>query len=134
VRVGEDNKVEALPEFRVRQASFSNVLPGTVKAWHLQRRQEDLWFIPPSHRLLVGLLDVRARSPTYRRSMRFVMGGGAAILAFIPAAVAHGVANPWQQPAAIINFVSSQFDPANPDEVRLPWDRLGADFWHMRHG
>jgi len=134
VRLRSDNTVEALPQLCVRQASFSEVLPGAVKAWHLHRVQEDLWFVPPSQRLLVGLLDVRAGSPTYKRSMRFVMGGGAAKLAYIPAGVAHGAANLWQSPAAIVYFVSSQFDPQNPDELRLPWDELGAGFWQIQQG
>jgi dTDP-4-dehydrorhamnose 3,5-epimerase len=55
-------------------------------------------------------------------------------LVYIPAGVAHGAANLWQSPAAILYFVSSQFDPADPDELRLPWDFLGAEFWQVQQG
>lgn len=134
VRLRPDSTVEALPQFRVRQCSYSEILPGAVKAWHLHGIQEDLWFVPPSQRLLVGLLDVREGSPTYKQAMRFVLGGGMARIVAIPAGVAHGAANPWQSPAAIVYFVSSQFDPSAPDEMRLPWDILGAEFWRIEPG
>jgi dTDP-4-dehydrorhamnose 3,5-epimerase len=126
--------VQVLPHFQVRQCSYSEVLPGAVKAWHLHRKQDDLWFVPPSHRLLLGLLDVREGSRTYKRSMRVVLGGGVAKLAFVPAGVAHGAANLWQSTAAIFYFVSSQFDPQTPDELRLPWDALGSEFWQLQPG
>ena len=37
-------------------------------------------------------------------------------------------------PATIVYFVNQQFNPADPDERRLPWDILGADFWQMTPG
>jgi dTDP-4-dehydrorhamnose 3,5-epimerase len=134
IRLGDDGSVAALPAFRVRQSSYSEVLPGVIKAWHLHDVQDDLWFVPPSQRLLVGLLDVRENSATYKQSMRTILGGGAAKLLYIPAGVAHGAANPWQNPAGLIYYVSSQFDAANPDELRLPWDTLGTEFWQIQQG
>jgi dTDP-4-dehydrorhamnose 3,5-epimerase len=134
VRLRADATIEAMPEFRVAQSSYSEVLPGAIKAWHLHREQDDLWFVPPSHRLLVGLLDVRDGSPSCGVSMRFVMGGGRAQLVYIPAGVAHGAANLGDTPAAILYFTSAQFDPQNPDEHRLPWDTLGSDFWRIQPG
>jgi dTDP-4-dehydrorhamnose 3,5-epimerase len=118
----------------VRQSSYSEVLPGAIKAWHLHDVQDDLWFVPPSQRLLAGLLDVREHSGTYKQSMRVVLGGGAAKLLYIPSGVAHGAANPWKAAAGIIYFVSSQFDAANPDELRLPWDLIGREFWQIQQG
>ncbi len=134
LRLRPDATVEALPEFRVAQSSYSEVEPGAIKAWHLHRRQDDLWFVPPSHRLLVGLLDVREQSATAGLSMRFVMGGGRAQLVYIPAGVAHGAANLSQATAAILYFTSAGFDPQDPDEHRLPWDTLGAEFWQIQPG
>jgi dTDP-4-dehydrorhamnose 3,5-epimerase len=134
VRLNADGTIEALPEFRVKQSSYSEVMPGAIKAWHFHRAQDDLWFVPPSQRLLVGLLDIRDGSQTYQRSMRLVLGGGAAKLLYIPAGVAHGAANLWQSAAAILYFVTSQFNPKDPDELRLPWDVLGASFWQIQQG
>ena len=134
VRVTADGALGNLQGFHVAQCNYSEVLPGTVKAWHLHRTQDDLWFVPPSHRLLVGLLDVRRGSPTYDVSMRFTMGAGQAQLAYIPAGVAHGLANLWHAPASLLYFVTAPFNATAPDELRLPWDIRGATFWEMERG
>jgi dTDP-4-dehydrorhamnose 3,5-epimerase-like enzyme len=134
VRLTEEGALEAFPDFTPRQSSYSEVLPGAIKAFHLHFNQEDVWFVPPTHRLLIGLVDVRKDSPTYKVSQRFVMGAGRAQLLHIPRGVGHGGANIWQQPASILYFVNQQFDLANPDERRLPWDVLGADFWQLSQG
>ena len=85
VRFDESGNLEAIPDFKVRQSSYSLVLPGAIKAFHLHYNQEDVWFVPPTDRLLVGLVDARRDSPTYNKTMRFVMGGGKAQLALHPA-------------------------------------------------
>jgi len=134
VRFDESGNLEAIPEFKVRQSSYSLVLPGAVKAFHLHYNQEDVWFVPPTDRLLVGLVDARQASPTYNKTMRLVMGSGKAQLLYIPRGVGHGGANIWGEPATILYYVSQQFDLNDPDERRLPWDMLGADFWQMTPG
>ena len=134
VRFDENGNLEAVPDFKVRQSSYSLVLPGSIKAFHLHFNQEDVWFVPPTDRLLVGLIDCRKDSPTYNASMRFVMGGGKAQLVYIPRGVAHGGANIGTAPSTILYFVNQQFNLADPDERRLPWDVLGADFWQMTPG
>lgn len=134
VRIDESGCLEAIPDFKVRQTSFSCVLPGSIKAYHLHFNQEDAWFIPPGDRLLIGLIDVRAESPTYKTSMRIVMGAGRARLLYIPRGVAHGCANIWSEPSAVFYFVNQQFDIGNPDERRLPYDIAGDDFWKIAPG
>ena len=122
------------PDFELRQVSYSLVLPGAIKAFHLHFQQEDIWFIPPSDRLLVVLSDERKNSPTSRTAIRFVMGGGKAALLYIPRGVAHGGANLGATPVSIIYFVNQQFNREKPDEGRLPWDYLGRDIWHLAQG
>lgn len=120
---------QGLPAFRPAQLSYSFMEPGTIKAWHLHLRQDDLWFVPPADRLLVGLLDVREESATQGIRMRLTLGAGKARLLYIPRGVAHGVANLASAPAHLIYLVNNAFDAENPDEQRLPFDLLGADFW-----
>ena len=134
VRLDEEGNLEALPDFKVRQSSYSLLLPGAVKAFHLHFGQEDVWFVPPTDRLLVGLLDARGASPTCGQTMRLVMGGGKAQLLYIPRGVGHGGANIWGQPATVIYYVNQRFDLNDPDERRLPWDIVGAEFWQMTPG
>ncbi|MBZ0188405.1 MAG: dTDP-4-dehydrorhamnose 3,5-epimerase family protein [Candidatus Obscuribacterales bacterium] len=134
VRFDEEGNLQILPEFKVRQTTFSQMLPGTIKAFHLHYNQEDVWFVMPQDRILVGLFDARKDSPTYNKTMRFVLGAGRAQILYIPRGVAHGLANVWQKPASMIYFVNQQFDFVDPDEQRLPWDKLGADFWEIKKG
>ena len=67
VRFDESGNLEAIPEFKVRQSSYSLVLPGAIKAFHLHFGQEDVWFVPPTDRLLIGLVDAaKIRRPWAR--------------------------------------------------------------------
>lgn len=134
VRFDDQGNLQALPHFKVKQSTYSQMLPGTIKAFHLHYNQEDVWFVMPSDRLLVGLFDARKDSPTYQKSMRLVLGAGRAQLLFIPRGVAHGLANLWNAPANMIYFVNQCFDAEKPDEYRLPWNVLGEDFWEIRKG
>jgi len=133
-RFDERGYLEALPDFQVRQSSYSLVLPGAIKAFHLHYRQDDVWFVPPTDRLLAGLVDVRAESPSSGVSLRIALGGGKSQLLFIPRGVAHGVANIGQVPSTIFYFVNQQFNASDPDERRLPFDTLGDRFWEIQPG
>lgn len=134
VRFAPDGSLLALPGYRPAQISYSQLEPGQIKALHLHAHQDDLWFVPPQFRLLVGLLDVRTDSPSYERSMRLVLGAGKPRLLRIPHGVAHGVANLTGAAASILYFTDRAFDPEEPDEHRLPHDLLGEDFWTIRPG
>jgi len=134
LRLGEGGELLAKPGMQVSQINYSRVMPGAIKAFHLHFNQEDVWFVPPEDRLLVGLVDVRAGSPTYEQRMRFVLGGGRTQLLYIPRGVTHGAANLWQAPAQLIYFVNQHFSAQEPDEHRLPWDLCGADFWTILPG
>jgi dTDP-4-dehydrorhamnose 3,5-epimerase len=134
VRFDDNGNLQILPEFKVRQSTFSQMLPGVIKAFHLHFNQEDVWFINPYDRMLIGLFDARKDSPTYNKTMRFVLGAGRAQALYIPRGVAHGLANVWTQPASMIYFVNQCFDVNDPDEHRLPWNSLGDDFWEIKKG
>lgn len=122
------------PGFEVRQVNYSALEPGVIKAFHLHLRQSELWFVPPDAEALVGLVDARRGSPTRRASMRFVLGAGQTRLLFIPAGVAHGIANPGLRPCPLLYLADREFspEPERCDELRLPWDLLGAEFWERR--
>ncbi|HEY3329924.1 MAG TPA: dTDP-4-dehydrorhamnose 3,5-epimerase family protein [Capsulimonadaceae bacterium] len=134
IRLDENGNLELIPEFKVRQSSYSEVLPGAIKAFHLHYNQDDVWFVPPTDRMLIGLIDARADSPTCGVSMRFVLGGGRARLVFIPRGVGHGGANIWDKSSTIFYFVNQKFDLADADERRLPYNVVGEDFWKITPG
>jgi dTDP-4-dehydrorhamnose 3,5-epimerase len=122
--------------FEVRQVNYSEVEPGAIKAYHLHQRQTDVWFIPPTSKMLVVLSDLRVGSPTEGATQRLVLGDGTSRLVRIPPGVAHGVRNLASTRGAIIYFVDNHFDPdpARCDEGRVPWDFLGAEIWDMVKG
>ena len=134
LRVDETGRLEIYQDFQIRQINRSLVLANSIKAWHLHYNQEDIWYIPPHEHLLVGLVDLRKNSPTTGIKMRFVMGGGKSQLVLIPRGVAHGAANLSGKSATIIYFMNQQFNLSTPDELRLPWDYFGAEFWEMTKG
>jgi len=127
---------EALAGFTVRQINYSEVEPGAIKAYHLHQRQTDVWYVPPSDRMLLVLLDVRQGAKTEGARMRFTLGAGASRLVRIPPGVAHGVRNLAAAPGRIIYFTDVHFspEPATCDEGRLPWDYAGAEIWEVIRG
>lgn len=131
-----DGAHKDLPGFVARQVNYSEMEPGATKAFHLHMRQTDVWFIPPSSKMLVVLGDCRAASPTNGAVQRLVLGDGTSKLVRIPPGVAHGVRNLATTRGQIIYFVDVNFDPdpARCDEGRLPWDHFGADVWEVVKG
>lgn len=125
-----------LPGFTVRQVNYSVLEPLAIKAFHLHTRQTDVWYVPPSDKLLLVLGDVRKGSPTEGTTMRFVLGDGNSRLVRIPPGVAHGCKNLRPaSPCAIIYFVDVQFSiDEQCDEGRLPWDHFGAGIWDVERG
>jgi dTDP-4-dehydrorhamnose 3,5-epimerase len=127
---------DAMAGFTVRQVNFSEIEPGAIKAFHLHQRQTDVWFVPPSDRVLLVLVDVRKGSRTEGATMRVMLGNGASRLARIPPGVAHGARNLGTATGRIIYFTDLHFsaDPSDCDEGRLPWDYLGAEVWNVTRG
>lgn len=125
-----------LPGFTVRQVNYSVVEPLAIKAFHLHTRQTDVWYVPPSDKLLLVVADVRKGSPTEGMVMRMVLGDGNSRLVRIPPGVAHGAANIGQRTGRIIYMVDLHFSgtPGECDEGRLPWDYLGAEIWNVVRG
>ena len=131
-----DGRPEALGGFTVRQINYSEVEPGAIKAFHLHTRQTDVWYVPPSDRILVVLLDVRKGSRTEGTRRRVMLGAGAPRLLRIPPGVAHGAKNLGPATGRIIYFTDLHFspEPATCDEGRLPWDYAGTDVWDITRG
>lgn len=123
-----------LENFEIKQINYSDMEPGAIKAWHLHFNQEDLWFVPPLGKLLVGLHDFRKSSPSNGVSMRLVLGDGKAQALLIPRGVAHGAANLTSQRQILMYFVNQQFSAEAPDEHRLDPFLLGREFWQITAG
>lgn len=129
LRIDSKGELELFPGFKLAQINRTRLLPGSVKAWHLHFKQDELWYVPPLFHLFVGLWDVREKSPTKGATMRIALGDGKSRLLYIPKGVAHGSAVFSTEPVNLYYFVNQQFNIKDPDERRIRWDYLGAEFW-----
>lgn len=127
---------EHFPDFKLKQINWSEIQPGLIKAGHIHKNQEDIWFVPPTDRVLVGLIDLRDGSQTLGVKMRFVLGAGRARLLYIPRGVAHGCANPYGKPMTLLYLVNQNWtdDPEKSDEYRIDYCEFGDGFWEMAKG
>jgi dTDP-4-dehydrorhamnose 3,5-epimerase len=130
------NGLMGAQNFTVAQINYNVLEPGAIKAFHLHRRQTDIWFVPPEDKMLLVLVDVRNGSPSEAVQVRIALGDGVSRLVRIPPGVAHGVRNLAAARGRIIYFTDLHFspDPAACDEGRLPWDYLGAEVWEAMRG
>jgi len=134
MRIDENGNLKQFEGFKISQINRSRILPGAIKAWHLHFNQEDVWYVEPNARVLLGLWDVRENSPTTNTHIKIPLGFNSSKLVYIPRGVAHGAVNIGSDEATLLYFVNQQFNPETPDEHRLSWDALGADFWVPEKG
>lgn len=123
-------ELDAIPGFKIAQINRTRLYSQSIKAWHMHYKQDEIWFISPKYHLIVGLWDTRKDSPTCGIRYKFGIGSGNSNLIYIPRGVAHGSANASGTDVEMFYFVNRQFDINDPDERRIPWDTLGADFWN----
>ena len=71
------------------QTVYTVAYPGTIKAFHWHRKQDDLWFVASGMAQIV-LFDLREDSPTYRQTDVLYFGDHNRGLLVIPTGVAHG--------------------------------------------
>jgi dTDP-4-dehydrorhamnose 3,5-epimerase len=116
----------------VKQTTYTEAYPGVIKAFHWHKRQTDIWFFSKGMAQVV-LYDLRSDSPTHRRTDVLIMGERTPILLAIPTGIAHGYRVLGTEPAGLFYHTTDVYDPADPDEERIPWDdpTIGFD-WTTR--
>jgi dTDP-4-dehydrorhamnose 3,5-epimerase len=109
----------------VKQTTYTEAYPGVIKAFH--------WLFA-SGMAQVVLYDLRPESPTHRQTDVVIMGERAPALLAIPSGVAHGYRVLGTKPAGLFYHTSEAYDPADPDEERIPFDdpRIGFD-WQTKN-
>lgn len=131
----DSSGVQGLPgPLRPRQLSVSWAAPGRINAFHIHVKEEqnELWCVL-SGQLTVWLVDCRAGSPTLNARRKLVLSGEQPALLHIPSGVAHGYgAGP--DGATLLYAMDAQFNSADPNEGRLPWDFFGAALWAEDRG
>ena len=115
------------------QASLSKTYPGTIKAFHYHKEQDDLWFFPVGHAQVV-LHDLRIDSPTFGVTDIHYLGEDSPKLLLIPVGVAHGYRTLGTRPALIVYFTTRSYRIDAPDEYRIPYDDPSIGFdWRTQN-
>src|SRR5262247_3398458 len=82
--------VQGLKGFQALQVNYSVMEPLAIKAFHLHKRQTDVWYVPPLDKRLLVVADVLKGSSSEGLVQRVVLGDGNSRLVRIPPGVAHG--------------------------------------------
>ncbi len=129
IRLDESGNLLLFPEFKLRQVNRTQVFPGAIKAWHVHRNQAEVWYVPPRFQLTIGVWDVRKDSQSSGVAQKVVLGGGQSKLLYLPPGVAHGMCNHSAENVDMFYFMNQHFSATTPDEQRIHWNHLGAEFW-----
>ena len=115
------------------QTSITRTYPGVIKAFHWHKDQDDLWYVADGM-VRVVLYDRRPDSPTCGETQVIYAGEDNPVLIFIPTGVAHGYQVIGNKPVLLFYHVTKSYDPANPDEERIPFDdpEIGFD-WSIKN-
>ena len=109
------------------QTTYTLSYPGTIKAFHWHRRQDDLWFVAAGMAQVV-LHDLRDGSSTYRQTDVYYLGEQNRALLVIPTGVAHGYRVLGNEPVMLLYHTTEVYDPTRPDEERIPFDDPSIGF------
>jgi dTDP-4-dehydrorhamnose 3,5-epimerase len=103
------------------QTVVTKTYPGVIKAFHWHQRQDDLWYVAAGMARVV-LFDRRPGSPTGGKTQVVYAGEDNPVLILIPAGIAHGYQVLGDRPVLLFYTVTQCYDPADPDEERIPYD------------
>ncbi|AZI42072.1 dTDP-4-dehydrorhamnose 3,5-epimerase [Deinococcus psychrotolerans] len=129
LRLGDEG-VQGLPgQLTPRQISMSWAAPGRINAFHIHVKEEqnEIWCVVGGQ-LMIWLVDCRENSPTAGVKRKLVFSGEQPMMVYIPSGVAHGY-QASDQGATLIYAMDAQFNLADPNEGRLPWNFFGDDLW-----
>ena len=106
---------------RFGQTVVTKTYPSVIKAFHWHQRQDDLWYVAAGMARVV-LYDRRPDSPTRGETQIVFAGEDNPVLILIPAGIAHGYQVLGDRPVLLFYTVTQCYDPADPDEERIPYD------------
>ena len=126
-----DNE-EVVEGFEVRQTSLTLTRPGTIKAFHYHRKQDDV-FCCLVGAIRIALIDLRKDSPTRGVANSIFCGDRSLKAVRIPAGVAHGYEVLGTEDMQMVYYTNQYYDPE--DEYRFAFDdpALGFTWWGVEN-
>ena len=100
------------------QVYFTTAYPGTTKAWHYHKKQDD-HFCCIAGKMRLALYDARPKSGTRGEINDFELGLDNPQVVKIPKGVYHGFKCVSKEEAIVINVPTYAYNPAKPDEYRV---------------
>ena len=113
------------------QISAALSMPGTIKAFHLHRRQTDFW-VPAQGMFQVALVDLRQGSPTYGKRNTIYAGELRTWQILIPPGVGHGYKVISREPAMLVYVTDQFYNPDDEGRVAYNDPRINYD-WETQH-
>lgn len=113
------------------QISAALSMPGTIKAFHLHRRQTDFW-VPAQGMFQVALVDLRQGSPTYGKRNTMYAGELRTWQILIPPGVGHGYKVISREPAMLVYVTDQFYNPDDEGRVAYNDPRINYD-WETQH-
>lgn len=109
------------------QINFSMQYPGAIKAWHRHDNQTDFWIC------VLGNLKAGIHRESDGATWMQVMGEKRPGVLFIPPPLWHGASVVGPESAGLLYYLTSLFNPDQPDEHRKSWDWVKGFPWGIRH-
>ncbi len=100
------------------QVYFTTAYPGTAKAWHYHKKQDD-HFCCIAGKMRLALYDARPNSKTRGEINDFELGLDNPQVVKIPKGVYHGFKCVSKIEAIVINVPTYAYNPKKPDEYRV---------------
>jgi len=106
---------------RFGQTSITKSYPGVIKAFHWHEDQDDVWYVASGMARIV-LYDRRPRSQSLGLTQVIFAGDDNPVSVLIPTGLAHGYQVLGNEPVLLFYHVTKSYNPAAPDEQRIPWN------------
>jgi len=103
------------------QITVTKTYPGVIKAFHWHKEQDDVWYVAGGMARVV-MHDRRPESSSHGQTQVVFAGEDNPVTILIPAGVAHGYQVLGNQPILLFYTVTHNYNPAAPDEQRIPFD------------
>ncbi len=118
---------------RFGQTAVTKTYPGVIKAFHWHEDQDDVWYVV-SGMARVVLFDRRKNSPSAGQTQVIFAGDDNPVSILIPTGIAHGYQVLGTEPMVMFYHVTKSYNPAAPDEQRIPFDDPSIGFdWSIQN-
>ena len=118
---------------RFGQTAITKSYPGVIKAFHWHEDQDDIWYVADGMARVV-LYDRWQGSPTAVVTQVIFAGEDNPVSILIPIGIAHGYQVLGSKPVLLFYHVTKSYNPAAPDEQRIPFDDKTIAFdWSIQN-